>query len=133
MREVSLALGATSKGNGSAVSGLPLKCRSQSFTRNCSRLRRHPSFRVPCGFGGIYRFVRTMRRMSICAHLGSPKFRARFTCCAVYCSLLAALAGCLKCVQFYNWFRLQLGLSQFQNILGGATHNVSTVTEKAYE
>ena len=129
MREVSLALGPPSKSNGSAVSGRPLKCRSQSYTMNCSRLRRHPSFRVHCGFGGIYRFVRTMRRMSICAHLGSPKFRARFTCCAVYSSS----AGCLKCVLFYNWFRLHLGLSQFQNILGGATHNVSTVTEKAYE
>ena len=32
--------------------------------------------------------------------------------------------GCLKCVQFHNWFRLHYILYQLQNILGGATHHV---------
>ena len=37
--------------------------------------------------------------------------------------------GYLKCVQFYNWFRLHWILYLLQNILGGATHNVRTVRE----
>ena len=34
--------------------------------------------------------------------------------------------GCLKCVQFHNWFRLHEILFQLQNILGGAIQNVSS-------
>ena len=41
----------------------------------------------------------------------------KYLCCN--CSSV----GCLKCVQFYNWFRLHLILYQLQNISGGATHN----------
>ena len=33
--------------------------------------------------------------------------------------------SCLDCLQFYNWSWLRLNLHQFQNILGGATPNVS--------
>ena len=33
--------------------------------------------------------------------------------------------GCLKCVQFHNWFRLHEILFQLQNILGGAIQNAS--------
>ena len=41
--------------------------------------------------------------------------------------------GCLKCVQFHNWFRLYKILHQLQNILGGATHNVSKVTDNKWQ
>ena len=46
-----------------------------------------------------------------------------------YCSSV----GCLKCVQFHNWFQLHEILYQLQNILGGATHHVNTVTDNTYK
>ena len=39
--------------------------------------------------------------------------------------------GCLKCVQFDS--AIGFGSIKFYNILGEATHNVSTVTDKVYE
>ena len=48
-------------------------------------------------------------------------FFSKYTICR-NCSSV----GCLKCVQFHNWFRLHEILFQLQNILGGAIQNVSS-------
>ena len=42
----------------------------------------------------------------------------------IYTCRNCSSVGCLKCVQFHNWFRLHQILYQLQNILGGATHHV---------